>query len=107
MSEREGPRALTSVEYEAATKAFVERLGNAISNAGCNDVGEDEFGESLAEKYHYDGDILDDWRVLVTAAPDLLAACRMVMRASIACPEDLASEVEACRAAIEKAAPRG
>ncbi len=40
---------------------------------------------------------------LIAAAPDLLAACKMVMGASIVCPEDLQSEVEACREAIRRA----
>jgi hypothetical protein len=61
MSDEEPAPDLTPEEYESATVTFVERLRNAMSTSGCNDVFADEFGAPIARKYRSDYDVLEAW----------------------------------------------
>ena len=52
---------LSREEFKEVTKAFYRRLDNMMSNAGCNDVCNDEFPKSVCEKFKYDFELLEVW----------------------------------------------
>ncbi len=52
---------LTDEEFAEVTEAFVERLSSAMGSAGCNDVFPEEFGESVAQKFRFDQQVLEAW----------------------------------------------
>lgn len=53
---------LTDQEFVAVSKTFFSRLSEAMSNAGCNDVFEDEFPKSVCDKFNSDFALFDAWK---------------------------------------------
>jgi len=53
---------LTEQEFVEVTKTWIERLGDQMSTAGCNDVYPDEFPQSVCDKFCGDGDVFDAWK---------------------------------------------
>jgi hypothetical protein len=56
-------KLLTSDEHAAVTAAFAQRLSDAMSNAGCNDVCRDEFPESVCARFKSDLELLESWEM--------------------------------------------
>jgi len=56
---------LTEKEFKEVTKAFVNRLSNEMSNAGCNDLFDDEFPQSVCDKFNSDLELLDVWNSMI------------------------------------------
>lgn len=57
---------LSSSELLQVTGAFVQRLFDAMSIAGCNDVLPDEFPKSVCARFKSDTDVLSAWRLALT-----------------------------------------
>jgi hypothetical protein len=57
---------LTKKEFEEVTNTWINRLENAMSSAGCNDVCNDEFPQSVCDKFNDDGEVLNAWKKIFT-----------------------------------------
>jgi hypothetical protein len=53
--------SLTPEEFDLVSKAFIERLGNSMAHAGCNDLFETEFPRTVCERFGTDFAVLAAW----------------------------------------------
>lgn len=56
------PSKLTKLEFESITDAWVERLRDGMSRAGCNDSFPSEFPLAVCTRYPSDFQVLEAWR---------------------------------------------
>jgi len=52
-------------QFKKVTEAFLERLSDLISNAGCNDLYEPEFSNDICEEYGSDSYLFDEWKKML------------------------------------------
>lgn len=52
-------------QFKEVSVAFLERLSDELSNAGCNDLLEPEFSEDICGKYGSDTELFDDWKKML------------------------------------------
>lgn len=49
-------------QFKKVSEAFLERLENEISSAGCNDLYEPEFPKEICDDYCSDDYLFDEWK---------------------------------------------
>lgn len=57
---------LSEEEFQAVTRALIIRLRDRMSNAGCNDIFDDEFPESVVRRFQTDFALLEAWETYVS-----------------------------------------
>jgi hypothetical protein len=53
---------LSKQEFIKVTETFLERLEKALCNAGCNDLFDDEWPQSVIDKFDDDTELFNAWR---------------------------------------------
>ena len=56
---------LSKEEFNQVTEAFLNRLEQDLDTAGCNDLFEDEFPESVCSNFCTDLDVFEVWKEML------------------------------------------
>jgi hypothetical protein len=58
-------KTLNKKEFKIVSNTFFDRLENAMDNSGCNDLCEDEFPESVINKFENDYEVFEIWKKMI------------------------------------------